>query len=84
MLSFRADEHVDSAFVTALRAEGYNVSTAGEDYEPGLDDEEHLADCRQSDESHSRTIRTSPRWADTSNTPASCDTRIKASRRASL
>lgn len=48
MLSFRADEHVDRAFVTALRAEGYDVSTVGENYEPNLADEEHLADCRQS------------------------------------
>ena len=47
-LSFRADEHVDSAFVTALRAEGYAVSTVNEDYERGLHDEDHLVACRES------------------------------------
>ena len=47
-LSFRADEHVDSAFVTALRAEGYAVSTVDEDYERGLHDEDHLIACRES------------------------------------
>lgn len=46
-LSFRADEHVDSAFVTALRAEGYAVSTVNEDYEQGLSDEDHLVVCRK-------------------------------------
>jgi hypothetical protein len=46
-LSFRADEHVDSAFLTALRAEGYTVETVGKDYEQGLSDEAHLTECRQ-------------------------------------
>jgi hypothetical protein len=46
-LSFRADEHVDSAFITALRAEGYDVSTVEADYERGLSDEDHLAECRE-------------------------------------
>jgi predicted nuclease of predicted toxin-antitoxin system len=47
-LSFRADEHVDSAFITTLRAVGYVVSTVNEDYEQGLRDEDHLAECRES------------------------------------
>jgi predicted nuclease of predicted toxin-antitoxin system len=46
-LSFRADEHVDSAIVTALEAEGYAVGTVGDEYGRGLADEAHLAECRQ-------------------------------------
>lgn len=46
-LSLRADEHVDSAVITALEAEGYAVEVVDEDYERGLDDEAHLVDCQQ-------------------------------------
>ncbi|EMA52466.1 MULTISPECIES: DUF5615 family PIN-like protein [Halococcus] len=49
-LSFRADEHVDSAFVTALRAEGYAVSAVDEGYERGILDEEHLVVCRETEQ----------------------------------
>ena len=41
-LRLLADEHVDSAYVTVLRSNGYDVATVGPGYEPGTDDEELL------------------------------------------
>ena len=46
-LAFLADEHVDRAYVTALRSSGYRVAAVGEDYEPGIDDEAVFERCQR-------------------------------------
>lgn len=37
-----ADEHVNRAFVLALRANGYDVAVVHDDYPPGIDDDSIL------------------------------------------
>lgn len=46
---FLADEHVKRAFTTALRANGYDVATVNEDFDPGRSDAEHVERARESD-----------------------------------
>jgi predicted nuclease of predicted toxin-antitoxin system len=48
-LRFLADEHVDRAYVSALRSNGYEVVTAGEAYDVGEDDGTILSTCRERD-----------------------------------
>ena len=48
-LRFLADEHVNRAYVSAIRSNGYEVSTAGEAYETGERDEALLDVCRERD-----------------------------------
>ena len=45
-LAFLADEHVNRAYVSVLRSNGYRVAVVGADYEPGTDDVTLLARCR--------------------------------------
>ncbi len=42
-LAFLADEHVNRAYVSALRSNGYRVRTVGEGYEAGRPDESLLS-----------------------------------------
>ena len=49
-VSFCADEHVPSVFVTRLRSHGYSVVEANAIFGEGTDDEELLAHC--ADEGH--------------------------------
>lgn len=44
-LSLLADEHVDRAVVTGLRANGFEVAVVGEEYPTGEDDETLLDVC---------------------------------------
>lgn len=46
-MKFIADEHIPPAFVTALRGEGYDVTTVGDVLDLGSDDESILAYARE-------------------------------------
>jgi predicted nuclease of predicted toxin-antitoxin system len=46
-LAFLVDEHVDRAYVRALRSNGYSVGMPGDDYEAGMTDEAVLGVCHE-------------------------------------
>lgn len=45
MVSFLADEHVPSVFITTLRSNGHRVVRAKDEFGEGTDDEEMLRYC---------------------------------------